>query len=275
MSEAPVESRPEGAPAEDADRSTGEGWLRTMPHLADYGLRVAFAQAELKRLPSGVVAKGLNHICQLAELGDTTAREIVGAFAPTLVDAAQIDKVWSVRTTATVMALMSAARLLRASTPDGHVLDREQDNSQLVMQNAAGKPLSLGERRALARRPSRATLDKLMRDPHPMVTAILLNNPRITEDDVVRMAAYRPAMAKVAAEIAKAWSRSTRVRMALILNPGVPPALTVPLLPLLSRPELARVMRAADVLAVTRATAREHHELRPPMPAHERPPHEH
>lgn len=256
--------------------ATAARWLKTLPGLADHKLRVGYALAQVQRLPSGELAFGLNAVCQRAEASDATARQVVSAFVPTVVDREMIDKVWSVRTTASVAALLSVGRFLRASTPEGHEEENASENrTHGVIQNAAGKPLSLGERRALARKPSRRMVDKLMRDPHPMVASILLGNPRITEDDVVRMSAYRPALGKVAGEIAKTWSRSTRVRMALVLNPGVPPALTVPLLPLLVRPELARVMRAADLPAVIRATAREHYELRPPMPPADAPDHAH
>jgi hypothetical protein len=267
---------PEADEAGGATTDPAERWLRTLPRLADHKLRVAHAASQFQQLSAGEIARGLNHVCQLAEQSHAIARQVVGAFVPTIVDTEMLDKVWSVRTTASVGALMSATRLLRASTPEGHGLDQsERSSTRGVLQNDAGKPLSLGERRALARRPSRATLDKLMRDPHPMVAAIVLKNPRITEDDVVRMAAYRPSMARVAVEIAKSWSRSSRVRMALVLNPGVPTALTVPLLPLLVRPELGEITRAADLPAVVRATAREHFELRPPMPTAEEPRRKH
>ena len=253
--------------ADATHRLTGERWLSTVPNVADHKLRVAFARAELTRQPSGDLASGLNHICQLAEQSNATAQQVIGAFVPTLIDHDAVDKVWSVRTTAIAMALMSASRLLRASTPEGHFLDNQgRDFSQLVAQNAAGKPLSLGERRALARRPSRATLDKLLRDPHPMVAQIVLRNPRITENDVVRMAAQRPARRAIVGEIAVAWTRHARVRMALVMNPGAPPAITVPLLMLLIRPQLAEVADAADLLPVVRATALELHSLRPPLP---------
>jgi hypothetical protein len=245
-------------------------WLTTIVSLLDHALRVQFARTELTRRPVGLLAAALNETNRLSEEGDDAARQVIAAFVPSIVDPQEIDKLWAVRTTAHHAALLSAMRLLRATTPEGH--EAEQRNpTHGVLQNAAGKPLSLGERRALARRPSRATLDKLLRDPHPMVTRIVLSNPRITEDDVLRMAAYRPAVAGAAAEVAMAWSRSSRVRMALVLNPTITSSITVPLLTLLSRPELQQVARAADLPAVVRATAQEYHELRPPMPASDAP----
>ena len=247
-------------------RALAERWRQTIPSLGDHPLRTAFARRALERTDAGPFADALNVVCQDAELGRSDARQVAAAFIPTIVGRDLIEKVWSIRTTAAAASLLSVGRLLRGSTPDGHRLDERARNLHEVVQNAAGKPLSLGERRALARRPVRQTLDKLMRDPHPMVTRIVLANPRITEDDVVRMAAHRPAVASNTSEIAIAWTRSARVRMALVLNRTVPEAVSIPLLILLSRPELQQVVRAADLDPAVRATAKEYHELRPPMP---------
>jgi hypothetical protein len=128
--------------------------------------------------------------------------------------------------------------------------------------------LTLGERRALARQPSRKAFDKLLSDPLPMVVKNLLENPRLTEDDVLRMAARRPAYPQVIGEVARhpTWSQRARVRMAIVQNPGTPPELSVPLVRLLIRPELMQVVSAPDVPAVVRAAASELLERRPPVP---------
>ena len=91
----------------------------------------------------------------------------------------------------------------------------------------------------------------------------------------MRMAAHRPALPEVIGEIATTWSRSARVRTAVVFNPGSPPAVTVPLLTLLGRPELDDVLRASNLPAVVRATARDLCELRPPLPETDPPPVKH
>ena len=52
-----------------------------------------------------------------------------------------------------------------------------------------GRPLTLGERKTLARRRDRQLLGRVLRDPHPDVIQVLLGNPALTEEDVVRLAA--------------------------------------------------------------------------------------
>ncbi|MEZ4439101.1 MAG: hypothetical protein R3B72_08430 [Polyangiaceae bacterium] len=246
-------------------------WLSTFPTLGDHKLKVGFARSELYAGEPEELAEALNLLCVAAEGGDPLAREILGAFAPLAVDVEHLRQLDAIRAAAIGASFLATARFLRATTPEGHFLDRKEIAPGAVMERDDGSPLTLGERRALARRPTRTNIDRLMRDPHPMVAKILLQNPRITQDDIVRMAAFRPANPQVVVEIAKAWSHHARIRRTIILNPGTPPAVSVPLLPLLVRPELAEVKLARDLPAVVRATAGELWELRPPMAPHEPP----
>jgi len=109
-----------------------------------------------------------------------------------------------------------------------------------------GRPLTLGERKALARTHRRDFITLLVKDPHPDVVAVLLGNPHLTEDDVVRMAAIRPALPAALTVIAAhpRWSARHPVRRALVLNPGTPLHVAVRLATTLRPGELAAL--AAD-----------------------------
>lgn len=88
----------------------------------------------------------------------------------------------------------------------------------------ADRPLTLGERKALARTHRRDKLLLLIRDPHPQVVAILLDNPHITEADIVKISAMRPAVPESLAKVAAhpRWSVRHAVKRALVLNPSTP-----------------------------------------------------
>jgi hypothetical protein len=236
-----------------------ERWKAAIPALSDHPLKVAFARCELCEQPPDELAAALDALCREVDDAVEMARDILSAFVPVLIDPEHLEPIQAVRHAARDASLPAAARLLRCSSRQGHLFDKPAlpPNDQ--------RTLTLGERRALARKPSRAMLAKLFHDPHPMVAQILLENPRITEGDVITMAARRPAIPSILLEIGKRWSRRPRVRMALALNPAAPPALVVPLLGLLVRPELAEVARAADLLPVVRVTAKELWDLRPPL----------
>jgi hypothetical protein len=65
------------------------------------------------------------------------------------------------------------------------------------------RDVALGRRRSLARGRDPLLLEKLARDPDPIVIANLLANPRTTENDVVRIAALRPVAPSTLLEIAR------------------------------------------------------------------------
>jgi hypothetical protein len=247
-----------------------ERWLKRIPHLAGAKLRVALVRTELWAAPPAEAAMALDALCQRADAFEADAREVLAALVPVVTALESLERVDALRELALAAPLPAAYRLLRASHAAGHLLDADVDEEAAqrgIPEGRDGRPLTLGERRALARKPSRATIVKLLRDPHPQVVRILLRNPRLREEDVVAMAARRPALAEVARELAREWVLRPRVRMALMLNPGTPPAVTVPALGLLSSVELDEVTRAADVPPVVRATARELAALRRPLAA--------
>jgi hypothetical protein len=127
--------------------------------------------------------------------------------------------------------------------------------------------LTLGERKALARRPTRKAMEKLLADPHPAVIRTLLANPKVVEDDVVRLAARRPNDPAVLAEVGASprWAHRVKVRMAMVLNPDTPPSLAIPLLALLVRGELKLVAEATGLSPALRAAAHDLLARRPPV----------
>jgi len=249
-------------------RALAARWSRAVPSLRELALRVAYLRAELLERPLADVATALDELSGLAEQADPVAREVLAAVVTALADPALADLADALRALADQDALLPLARLLRRRARTDPPHDRPATNERALASSPTGRVLTLGERRALARRPSRAAFDKLLRDPHPMVVQNLLQNPMLTEEDVVRMVARRPAYPEVIGEVARhpVWSQRARVRMAIVQNPGAPPEIAVPLVCLLLRPELEQVVSAPDVPAVVRAAASELLERRPPVP---------
>lgn len=246
-------------------------WLAIIPALAGLPLRIQHARRQLYERPDDELTRCLDALCARAEQTERVAQETLLAFIPTVLDPDHVDRCAALRAAAIELGLPAAGRLLRCATPGGHLppprakaADQAEQEAQATLIHGDGRPLALGERRALARRPSRQALHRMLRDPHPMVVSILLANPQVTEEDVLVMAARRPAVPAVQCEIAKRYPHKPRLRRAVVLNPGTPPAVGVPLLGLLSLPELRQVIRAMDVGSVVRATAHEIAELRPP-----------
>ncbi|MDX2088338.1 MAG: hypothetical protein SFX73_10835 [Kofleriaceae bacterium] len=136
------------------------------------------------------------------------------------------------------------ARLFLLSSPV--VVTEQQLAKQLAPERPlkpTGRPLTLGERKALARTHRREDLLMLIRDPHPAVVAILLDNPHVTETEIVRIAAQRPAVPESLSKIAAhaRWSVRHAVKRALVFNPATPLADAIRIATTLRANELAEL----------------------------------
>lgn len=109
----------------------------------------------------------------------------------------------------------------------------------------AGRALTLGERKALARGRGREVLARLLRDPDAAVIRVLLENPYLTEADVVVVAARRPVRGDVLrAVFGSRWITRYHIKRALVMNPYTPGDLAVRLCAALETMDLRAV--AAD-----------------------------
>jgi hypothetical protein len=120
------------------------------------------------------------------------------------------------------------------------------------------RAITLGERKSLARGRRREMLDRLLRDPDQSVLQILLGNPRITEEDVVRLAARRPTTAAAQRAILRSERFIARyaVKRALVLNPYTPTDLAARLVVLLARTDQKAVADDASLHDGVRSAAR-------------------
>jgi hypothetical protein len=148
---------------------------------------------------------------------------------------------------ATEHRLPAIARLFLVASPQGelpHQLKKQLGPERSL--RPADRPLTLGERKSLARTHRRDKLLLMIRDPHPAVVAILLDNPHITEQDIMKMASMRPAVPESLALIAAhaRWSVRHPVKRSLVLNPSTPLADAIRIATTLRGPELVEI--AAD-----------------------------
>ena len=139
------------------------------------------------------------------------------------------------------------ARLFFSASPNTPALQ----NPRLVAKQKAperaieprGRPLTLGERRSLARTHRRDRLALITKDPHPAVVAVLLTNPNVTEPDIVTIAASRRALPETLALVAEhpKWSASYAVKRALVQNPLTPLATAIRIATTLTSQDLKEI----------------------------------
>lgn len=235
--------------------------------LPDVTLRVGWLRAHLAELRDGEAAELLSGLCEDGERADPGSREALLIVAMLLAQNGDSPFVERLRQHAEERHLLSLARLLRRGG-DAPGVGRALSEPP-VPDYGAGRELTVGERRSLARSSNRRVLEKLLRDPHPLVLKQLLGNPRLTEDDVVRLAARRPLSSAIVEVLAESprWLRRPRIRLTLLLNPGTPEAVSMPLLAVCTRCDLLEVVHGVDAPLALRGSAQELLERSPPLHA--------
>lgn len=266
-------------------------WARVVVSLRSSQLRAAYLRRELRNLPAATAAAALEVLCARAEAADTAASEALHALVELFADPTLGGARDDLRRVARDEKLLSLERLLRRP----YVARRKDERARRAWKRIAamfdeddpdaamraetrdlpdygtGRPLTLGERKSIARRPPPELLPKVLADPHPDVIRMVLASTRLTEDDVVRLCSRRPNRGEVLAEVARhpRWCHRPRVRAALVLNPQTPTDLAISLVALLQRTELGTVCTSTLLHPAVRAAARERLDRRPPV---RRPP---
>ncbi len=247
-------------------RARAEALVRATCGLPEAALRVAFVRHVLVSHEIVELAATLDVVCSRAEQAEGPAREALVAIVDALLDPACGEAVSRLREEAEGAPHLALERLVRRPLASGIPREIPDPDDDRVPDYGRRRPLALGERKALARRPDRQLIDRLLRDPHPDVIRQLLANPKLTEDDVLSVAARRPCRRDALVEIARSsrWSHRPRIRVALVLNPDTPLDIAAPILGLLLRHELHLVATSPTLAPAVRALALEHLERRPP-----------
>lgn len=240
-------------PSEPLPEALARRWARVVEATRDPVLAVGYLRAELGA-PAGLVAGALEVV-----LADATAREgaalgLLIALSAALAPADMAEVRARVAEAALEAGHLVVAEILGAR---GAVQLASDDELERVPDFGRGRPLALGERKSLARRRDRQLLARVIRDPHPDVIRVLLGNPALTQEDVVRLVARRPIAADVLREVASSvrWVARGPVRAALLKNPYAPLELVLPLVPLATSTELAELASSPELSLPLRSMA--------------------
>lgn len=247
------------------ERSEKDGdWLRGILSIPEIGMRVPWFRERLRLHAVERSCHEMDGIVRRAQLGEPESREALLTVAIALVQEREADVVRDVRQFAARHALWDLERLVR----DGPEASPEFEGDERVPSYSSERELSVGERRSLARRATRDVLEKLVLDPHPLVLQQLFESSRLVEADVVRIAARRPLRAAAIETLTSSvnWLRRTRVRLTLVLNPGCPHGVAMPLVSTFPREDLQLLVSSTTISLTLRTAAHELLERLPPYP---------
>lgn len=143
-----------------------------------------------------------------------------------------------------------------ASQVSSETADEERDRKQTSWDRM--RTLSQMEKILLAVKADRSERSLLLQDSDPRILLSLLRNPRLTVDEVGRVAKSTFLTYQVADAIAKTgqWMAALEVRLGLIHNPKTPPAIAMAILPTLPDSELRTIARTGTNMALKQAALR-------------------
>ena len=164
----------------------------------------------------------------------------------------------SFATTATVVGLFEAGFAVSIDANPLEILSSLTAEPEANEESAGGKPASVWDRiRAmsypekiiLSGKADRSERAVLIQDNDPQLLYYLLKNPRITIEEVLRIARMTSISAAVADQIAKTtqWSSNREIRSAIVSNPRTPTPLALKLLPTLPEPEIRHIAKSTAV----------------------------
>ena len=232
------------------DAETHLEWLTgKITALVDVDMRVAIVRIELLRLSPDEAVEFFVAVVSSAESKLPDRDQLLLAVSLAIQHEELIEFRAEVAKVASERGFFDVARRVEIV-----VDENAQRDANAIARNSSGKPLSLGERKALARRVDRTMIARIIRDPEPVVVRILLGNPGLTEDDVVRLCARRPISGEVLREVFRAtkWILRPRVRLTLVKNPYSPLDLALAIAPLLPIHEAREVARSPELDLVLR-----------------------
>lgn len=220
-------------------------------------MRAAALAGEMARRPAREVAAELAAVLDAARTsGAPQVREAVETLAHALSEPDLVP--YPVRERIYQAAADGGHRAVALMLFEGAPVEPEEDAAEERPLRPRGRPLSLGERKSLARGHRRDILEALIRDPHPDVVGLLLDNPRLTERDVLAIATRRPAPAAALVRVARAqrWVARYAVKRALVFNPYTPAQFAVRLAASLDHRDLRAVADDENLSPPVRTQAR-------------------
>lgn len=236
---------------------------RSLVALPELGLRVAWLVDWIERSSASLTAHSLDATLGRSIAGDTRAKE--SALPIALLLARNYEAPWleELRKEADAHSYLSLSRVLERAP-----LAAESE-FELRVPKYGARDVTLGERRSMARRPSRLQIEKLILDPDPGVIRQLLLCSSLREEDVLLIAARRPTLPPLLETIVASdrLMARTRIRNALILNPYAPLGLVFPLIVTLTREDLNLIASSMSINPLLRRAATELVQRLPPLSA--------
>jgi len=142
--------------------------------------------------------------------------------------------------------------------PDEMLVEPEPDKPVNKSLYAQILGMTVGERIKLALKGNKDARAILIRDPNRLIQQFVMQNPRISDDEVVAIARNRNLDSEILRKIGdhKYWPRNYQVRLALVTNPKTPLATVLHYVNSIMERDLRLLAKSKNVSATVVAQAR-------------------
>ena len=230
-------------------------FLLDLKALPEEGMGLALLGRRLSSLEPRAIAEFLDVIYKKT-LPDKGARKVLAL----LIDPADLkgilgaEKCRQVYMASIELELDKVSRLFTDLPP--HKAGRSGYDKE---EEARMESTTLGERRALSKLNIKDTIDRLLSDPDPMVITNILNNPRVTEREIIKIVSKRPNSSNILKLVAthRVWSKRYAVKLAIASNPYSLPRVSITLLELLLTQDLKVIAGDGNIHPQVRLSAGE------------------
>jgi hypothetical protein len=225
---------------------TVDDLILSLARIVDVRHRSHALANRLVSLENGVAVQTLKAIRENALQGDEDCLLLYNALTVTGILA-------DVLGTAKISALVEAAQSSGDYDTVAVLMDLPQEAQDEVpfqpFLDAGLKETSLGMRKTLARKPDFKLISRIAHDQDYRVIEILLNNPRLTERDVIRIGATRPTSPKVLEKIFNhpRWICRYAIKKVIVLNPHAPLSMSLKLLTFMRIDDLSHIVSRPDL----------------------------
>ncbi len=236
------------------DATSFEEFLRRLARLDEIDMRVGLICERAEDMPDEKVAQLFDEAHRGAALGGPDAQSVFLAIGWALFDPRLHPRRAALGAAARQAEFHQVADFVAPPIEEGTPVE----DKRRVPDFGRGRPLTLGERKSLARTHDRSLIQRVVRDPHPDVVRILLDNPSLTEEDVVRICATRPNHPTVLQTVYhhRRWVVRYRPRNTIVRNPATPLDIALLLAPLLRKPELREAATSSELAPALRLSCK-------------------
>lgn len=220
--------------------------IRHWGNLPEQAMRGAQLRRFLQRVSATTAVRALEELLVTVRAKDESPRLVYLALIQLLEDAGWVrGRLPEWRREAFRQGVREVIYLLSDPGGERYVHDDEEG----PLSHPELQDITLGEKKAWARRSRQKDFHKFYAETHPQVLEILFSHPAMTEAQLLRFLSRRPLYPEVVATALRfpRWLSSRSVQRSLSLNPYTPTRIALRLLPLLALEDLREIRDAEDL----------------------------